>query len=126
MIWEIISSIATAVSVIIVVITYWRDSHNKKRADTINAIDHVLDSYHDLPKDRDYQKYVKFMSIVERFATDANERVLMKSLIKKRISIFLIEEYDQHMKEIITQRRKQFKRDTYYSQIEKLIAYLKK
>ena len=126
MTWEILSSIATAASVIFAVITYWVDSCNKKRADTINAIDHIFDSYHELPKDRDYHEYVKFMSVVERFATDANEGVLIKKIIKKRLSIFLIEEYDRHMKEIITQRRKQFKRDSYYNQIDDLIKYLKK
>lgn len=126
MIWEVVSSIAAAVSVIIAVITYGIDSRNKKRADTINAIDHVFESYYKLPKNREYLEYVKFMSIVERFATDANEKVLKKSLIKKRLSIFLIEEYEKSMKDIITQRRKQFNRDSYYSQIEELISYLKK
>ena len=125
-IWEIISSIATAASVVIVVITYCVDFHNRKKSETIKAVDQVLNSYYDLPKDRDYHEYVKFMSGIERFAVDANENILIKRLIKKRLSIFLINEYEQNMKEIISQRRKQFNRDSYYDQIDTLIKYLKK
>ena len=130
MIWEIISSVAAAISVIIAVAAYLHDSCNKKTAETIHAVDRVLDSYYELAKGKnpktDYDDYVKFLSIVERFATDANEGVIKKNLIKKRLSIFLINEYEQHLKGIITQRRKQFSRESYYKQIEDLIKYLQK
>ena len=131
MIWEIIASISTALSVIIVVVTYMVDRKTKKKADTIHAIDHVLDSYYKYKDDKrkdpnkDYNFYVEFLSIVERFATDVNEGVLLKKTVKNRLSIFLVNEYEKNMKEIIAQRRKQFSRDSYYEQIEKLIEYLK-
>jgi hypothetical protein len=70
---------------------------------------------------KDYHDYVKFLSIVERFATDVNERVLIKKIVKTRLSIFLANEYQNHLKELIIQRRKQFSREGYYEQIEKLI-----
>ena len=129
MVWEIIASVATALSVIVAVITYVTDHHFKKRAATIHAIDRVLDAYYEYVRDKDpnkdYKEYTKFMSIVERIAADANERVILKKLIKARLSILLINEYDKHMKNIIDQRRNQFSRNSYYQQIEKLIQYLK-
>lgn len=129
MVWEFIASVSAALSVIIAVITYWLDRKNKKKAKTISAIDHVLDSYYKYVKGKEpknnYNNYVKFLSIVERFATDVNEGVLFKKIVKNRLSIFLINEYDKNMKEIILQRRKQFSRESYYGQIEKLIKKMK-
>ena len=129
MIWEIISSVAAALSVIAAVVIYLIDRKTKKKADTIHAVDHVLDSYYEYARGKDpkkdYQDYVKFLSIVERLATDANEGVLSKKTVKNRLSIFLVNEYERNMQEIIIQRRKQFSRESYYGQIEKLIEYLK-
>ena len=128
MIWEIISSVAAAFSVIIAVVTYWVDRKNKIKAETIKAVDHILDSYYEYAKGKDstqdYNDYVRFLSIVERFATDANEGVLSKKTIGNRLSLFLVKEYNEKMKEIIIQRRNQFSRNSYYGQIEKLIQYL--
>lgn len=130
MIWEIIASVSAAISVIIAVLTYLVDRKTKKKAETIHAIDHVLDSYYKYkdkkgkePK-KDYNFYVEFLSIVERFATDVNEGVLSRKTAKKRLSIFLTKEYENKMKEIIIQRREQFSRENYYEQIEKLIKYM--
>ena len=66
------------------------------------------------------------MSVVERFATDVNERVLLKRIVKKRLSILLVSEYEKNLKGLIDQRRKQFSRVSYCEQIEKLIDYLKR
>ena len=129
MIWEIIASVATALSVMFAVATYWIDRKTKKKTETIHAVDHILDSYYEYVKGKDlkkdYNDYVKFLSIVERFATDANEGVLSRKTVKKRLSIFLVNEYDKNMREVILQRRKQFSRESYYEQIERLIKYLK-
>lgn len=131
MIWEIIASISAALSIFVAVATYLFDRKTKKKADTIHAIDHVLDSYYKYKDDKrkdpqkDYNYYVKFLSIVERFATDVNEGVLLKKTVKNRLSIFLTNEYEKHMKEIISQRRKQFSRESYYEQIDRLIKYMK-
>ena len=46
MIWEIIASISAALSIFVAVATYLFDRKTKKKADTIHAIDHVLDSYY--------------------------------------------------------------------------------
>ncbi len=125
MIWDIASSVVAAISLVFAVITYLIDRHNKKKADTIQAIDRIFDSYYELARgkdiNKDYHDYVKFLSIVERFATDVNERVLIKKIVKTRLSIFLANEYQNHLKELIIQRRKQFSREGYYEQIEKLI-----
>lgn len=130
MIWEIISSVATATSVIIAVVTFLIDIHNKKRSATIQAVDQVFDAYYQYVKGKDpnkdgYNDYIAFLSIVDRLAIDANENVLSRKITKSRLSILIISEYDKHMHFIIKQRRKQFKRDTYYKEIDKLVDYLK-
>ncbi len=126
--WDVVSSVATAISVVFAVITYLIDKSNRKKAETIHAIDRVLDSFYELVKGKNlkdnYHDYVKFLSIVERFATDVNENVLSRKLVKTRMSIFLKNEYESHLKELIIQRRKQFSRESYYMQIEDLIQKL--
>ena len=64
------------------------------------------------------------MSKVERFALSVNEGVYCKKVVKNQASIFLKNQYDGFMKELIAQRRNQFNRDSYYANIEKLINSL--
>lgn len=61
------------------------------------------------------------MSKVERFATSVNNKLYNRKIVKDRTSIFFKEQYHRFMEEIIIQRRKQFKRDNYYHNIEELL-----
>lgn len=122
--WDMIASFLSAISIMIAVYTYVDGVRRKKTADTLAEIDNILEAYYSLSGtdvSRNYKELVSYMSKVERFATSVNAGLYNKKIVEDRASIFLKEQYRRFMEEIITQRRKQFKREDYYHNIEKLV-----
>lgn len=122
--WEMVGVIVSAVSIVVAVCTYVDGVRQKKNVDTLEVIDNIFELYYSLPgtdTNRNYRELVSYMSKVERFAISVNEGLYNKKIVEKRVSILLRENYRIFMKEIIAQRRAQYKRADYYHNIEKLV-----
>ena len=119
-----IPNLLSAAAILVSVILFLIERANVKKVETIKELNDIYDLYYDLKgKDinKDYTEYVRYMSKVERFAIAVNEKVYNKNVVKRQASIFFKAQYDSFMKDLIAQRRSLVKRDSYYSNIEKLI-----
>ncbi len=127
---EIAAILISAVSVLVAVATFLISFYQNRKVETIKALNEIFDFYYCSLRDKtmhdDYKEYVKYMSQVDRFAVAVNERLYDKKLVKKRAGIFFANQYEGFMKEIRDQRRRQFKRNDYYSNIDEMMRYLQK
>ena len=125
---DIISLVGVLVAIVALVITiviYMKEMKRTKRVETHREINELFDFYHNMNDKKNYQERVHFMSKIDRFAVPVNEKLFDIEIVKRRASKFLIDQYNDYMKEYIEQRRKQFKDDKYYENIEELISKLK-
>ena len=124
-----VSTLVSAIAVIVTVVTFLINFIRTKKVETMQEIDKIFDLRDKLSGEdtnKNYLELVDYMRSVERFAIGVNEKLYYKSLVKKQLSIVLKKQYQTFMKELIDQRRKQFKRDDYYINIEKLIKSFEK
>lgn len=90
----------------------------------MKELDTLWELYQPLKKKtikEDYNDFVDYMRRVEHFAIGVKDNFYSKKVVKKQASFFFANQYNRFMKEIITQRRKQFKRNDYYKNIEDLV-----
>lgn len=123
-----IANILQTVSIVVAVAIFLYDLHQRKKADTLQEIDEVFEKYYQLrdkPMKEHYSEYVSYVSFLERFAMKVRERLLLKSVVKKRMSIFLRTLDSKFLGELIDKRRKQFGRDSYYQNVTWLIEECK-
>ena len=124
------SLLISAISVIVAVATFLINFYRNRKVETIRALNEIYELYYSSLQDKtvhdNYKDYVKYMSHVDRFAVAITENLYDRQLVKKRASIFFTNQYEEFMKEIRDQRRKQFKRDDYYNNIDKMMQYLQK
>ena len=126
--WDALCCILTFFSVIIAVVAFFWNAHHTKKVETITKIDELFDYFYTLdPKNplADYRKYTGFLSAVNRFSAAYNENTISKKLVRKRMSSFMIRQYDERMEKVIEDRRKQFNREDYYIQIKTMVKDLK-
>ena len=101
----------------------------EKTAKTYSEIDDLFEKYAELASKNmkdNYMDFVHFTRKVNRFADLYIARQFKKSIVKKSAGNFLVRIYNEKLSEIISQQRKQFKRENYFSQIEYMINDLKK
>lgn len=123
------SDILSAVSILVGVITFLIHFVRTKKVETMKEIDKIFELSDELKGKtvrNNYEDYVAYMREVERFAIGVNEKLYYRCMVKRQVSILLCNQYDDFMKDIINQRRKQFKRTSYYQNIEKLIDKIRK
>ena len=126
---ELISQIATIIAVPLALYVYLATKLREKRLFTSARVIEIYDAYHEMMKHNrkpEYHELKQFLGTVDRFANEYNEKLLCKKLAKQRIGDFMIRNYEGEWKEIIEQRRNQFKRQEYYSGIEKMIDDLRR
>ena len=126
---DMISLAATSISVVFGVITYLRTEYKEKKIRTENSIETLYEMNDRLSKKsikNDYMDFVHFTRCADRFAHLYNEGQFNKGIVKTRAGDFLVRTYDEKLNKIIAQQRKQFKRDTYFSHLERMINDLKK
>lgn len=131
-IYEIIDLTASFVTIIglgVTVLIFFSQKKQEKKAFTIEKVEELF-AEHDLLKEKElsknYMDYVVFTRKVNRFAIDYNEKLFNKDLISKRVRDFLLRIYDDKLKQIIEQQRKQFDREDYFINIEYMISDLRK
>ena len=124
-----ISNVLSAISIMVAVITFLFNFVRTKKVETMREIDKLFELSGELKGKTvrdDYQDYVAYMREVERFAIGVNEGLYYRSVVSRQASILLFNQYDNFIREIIEQRRKQFKRADYYQNIEKLMHRIKR
>ena len=124
MLFNVLATFISALSVIVAAVTFIINFRRTKKVETLQAIDEIFESYYQLSKkdvNSHYFEYVKYMSKVERFAAAVNAGIYDEKLVHNRTSIMFRKQYNDFMKDIIQQRRKQFNREDYYSEIVKMI-----
>lgn len=124
-----ISNVLSAISIMVAVITFLVNFVRTKKVETMREIDKLFELSGELKGKTvrdDYQDYVAYMREVERFAIGVNEGLYYRSVVSRQASILLFNQYDNFIREIIEQRRKQFKRADYYQNIEKLMHRIKR
>lgn len=126
---EFAASVASCLALIFAIITYFRSVRREKTAKTYSEIDDLFEKYAELASKNmkdNYMDFVHFTRKVNRFADLYIAGQLKKSIVKKSAGNFLVRIYNEKLSEIISQQRKQFKRENYFSQIEYMINDLKK
>lgn len=124
------ANVLTCVSVLGSAIFYWRDKRHDREVELKHEISEIFDYYYEKIRNADeselYVKRVQFMSKLNRLAETVNGKCFSKKYVRKHARLFLKQQNDTFIREYIAQRRKQFKRDDYYSELEKLMNYLEK
>lgn len=126
---EFAASVASCLALIFAIITYFRSVRREKTAKTYSEIDDLFEKYAELASKNmkdNYMDFVHFTRKVNRFADLYIAGQFKKSIVKKSAGNFLVRIYNEKLSEIISQQRKQFKRENYFSQIEYMINDLKK
>lgn len=129
MVWEIISLAISTISIVVAVVTFLISHFRTKRVETLQRLDALFDGYYAVSKKsvkECYKEWAGLLSRVERFAAAYNGGVYNKRIIKNRASTFLCKLYNDHLQELIIQRRKQFKKGDYYHNTEVMVKDLKK
>ena len=112
-------------SILFAAATYFADKMLARRDKTISAITELLKEYRDgvsrLDISGHYHEHVAFLSRVEHFAISVREGVYSHRVVKKYASHFLKMLYGKYKTALIDQRRKQFKRKSYYEYFEKMV-----
>ena len=75
---------------------------------------------------RRYPDYLLYTRIVDRFAAEYMERVLCRKIVANRAGSFLIRNYENTLRQIIEKQRKQHSRNSYFENIVKMVADLRK
>lgn len=126
---ELLASISSCIALIFAIATYFNSVRQEKIAKTYSAIDDLFEKHAELlSKDmkNNYMDFVHFTRKVNRFADSYIAGQFKKSIVKKSAGNFLVRIYNEKLSEIISQQRKQFKRENYFYQIEYMINDLKK
>lgn len=126
---EFVASVASCLALIFAIITYFISVRREKTAKTYSEIDDLFEKYAELASKNmkdNYMDFVHFTRKVNRFADLYIAGQFKKSIVKKSAGNFLVRIYNEKLSEIISQQRKQFKRENYFSQIEYMINDLKK
>lgn len=126
---EFVASVSSCFALIFAIATYFRSVGREKTAKTYSEIDDLFEKYAELASKNmkdNYMDFVHFTRKVNRFADLYIAGQFKKSIVKKSAGNFLVRIYNEKLSEIISQQRKQFKRENYFSQIEYMINDLKK
>ena len=126
---EFVASVASCLALIFAIITYFISVRREKTAKTYSEIDDLFEKYAELASKNmkdNYMDFVHFTRKVNRFADLYIAGQFKKSIVKKSAGNFLVRIYNEKLSEIISQQRKQFRRENYFSQIEYMINDLKK
>ena len=126
---EFVASVASCLALIFATITYFISVRREKTAKTYSEIDDLFEKYAELASKNmkdNYMDFVHFTRKVNIFAGLSIAGQFNKSIVKKSAGNFLVRIYNEKLSEIISQQRKQFKRENYFSQIEYMINDLKK
>lgn len=127
---ELVANVLTCVSIFGSAVFYWVDRYRDIQIELGQEISDLFDFYYESVRNADaselYVKRVQFMSKLNRFAEKVNKKCHSKKYVRQKASILLKQQNDAYIREYIAQRRKQFKRDDYYSELEKLMNYLEK
>ena len=121
-----VSAVIAAVSVFITVKQFNKQQKQEKFAATTAEISKIFSSYYDkglgdAKLNEHYCDFVGYMSQISRFAAYYNKDVYDKDLTNERMSILMKENYNSFMERLIEDRRKQFSRENYYSEIETML-----
>lgn len=77
-----------------------------------------------------YDDFVSYIRRLDRLAYGTEKGSYELEVIKERFSRTLVSDYDRRLKDIVENRRKQMKRESYYKSLENLVekmrAYLDK
>ena len=126
---EFVASVASCFALIFAIATYFISVGREKTAKTYSEIDDLFEKHAELASKNmkdNYMDFVHFTRKVNRFADLYIAGQFKKSIVKKSAGNFLVRIYNEKLSEIISQQRKQFKRENYFSQIEYMINDLKK
>lgn len=126
---EFVASVSSCFALIFAIATYFRSVSREKTAKTYSEIDDLFEKHAELASKNmkdNYMDFVHFTRKVNRFADLYIAGQFKKSIVKKSAGNFLVRIYNEKLSEIISQQRKQFKRENYFSQIEYMINDLKK
>lgn len=126
---EFVASVSSCLALIFAIVTYFISVWREKTAKTYSEIDDLFEKYAELASKNmkdNYMDFVHFTRKVNRFAGLYIAGQFNKSIVKKSAGNFLVRIYNEKLSEIISQQRKQFKRENYFSQIEDMINDLKK
>ena len=124
-----LASVSSCIALIFAIATYFKSVSREKTAKTYSEIDDLFEKYAELASKNmkdNYMDFVHFTRKVNRFADLYIAGQFKKSIVKKSAGDFLVRIYNEKLSEIISQQRKQFKRENYFSQIEYMINDLKK
>ena len=125
----LLASVSSCIALIFAIATYFNSVSREKIAKTYSEIDDLFEKYAELASKNmkdNYMDFVHFTRKVNRFADLYIAGQFNKSIVKKSAGNFLVRIYNEKLSEIISQQRKQFKRENYFSQIEYMINDLKK
>lgn len=126
---EFVASVSSCFALIFAIVTYFISVGREKTAKTYSEIDDLFEKHAELASKNmkdNYMDFVHFTRKVNRFADLYIAGQFKKSIVKKSAGNFLVRIYNEKLSEIISQQRKQFKRENYFSQIEYMINDLKK
>ena len=126
---ETVSVVIAAVAVIVAVVLHFLSERKEKTLRTHNRINELFAANDDIGEkdlNKNYWNLVLYLRKVDRFAVEYNCGLLDKKTVKDRAGKFLIRNYEEYFSVVIPHQRKQFKREDYFSDIEKMIEDLRK
>ena len=126
---ELIASIATIIAVPLTLITYFCAKQREKRVFTFVRLNELFacnDALLRKDLNKDYPDYLLYTRTVDRFAAEYMERVLCRKIDANRAGRFLIRNYEKTLRQIIEKQRKQHSRNSYFENIVKMVADLRK
>ncbi len=122
-----LGDILSFISIAVAVITFFVTRHRTQKVETLQKIDELTEGYYDVrDKDvsKDYKEYVSYLSKLDRFAKAVNQHVYMERVVKKHDLFFKTLYQHGFIQKLVPQRRKQFKRESYYQDLEIMLKKL--
>ena len=128
-----LGNILTVLSLLFGVYQYLHEKRKQRIANTLVEIDHLFEMFDSLKKKKvndNYDDFVSYIRRLDRLAYGTEKGSYELEVIKERFSRTLVSDYDRRLKDIVENRRKQMKRESYYKSLENLVekmrAYLDK
>ena len=123
------SGLIACAGILVSLVLYWLDRAASIKNEMNEEIDKIYDFYYRNLTKTDkkdlYHERVQYMSMLNRLARQANSSRYRMKIVNEQAGKFLLRLDEDFIHSIILQRRRQFKRESYYVQLEKMIETLR-
>ena len=119
-----LGDILSFISIAVAVTTFFVTRYRTKKVETLQKIDELTEGYYDVrDKDvsKDYKEFVSYLSKLDRFAKAVNRHVYLQRIVKQNDLFFKALYKHGFIQKLVPQRRKQFKRESYYQDLETML-----